>query len=130
MERVERRPARPAARETREGLAPRRHRATFTAMTTNTCPAFLLRYQEPVAPRAETEMSLGTMTKTSARESADQDASSDWMRIGTSTFTEAREQADQDPSHHVALGTQTRTDSRESSDSDPSRGGWAVIPRS
>lgn len=98
-------------------------------MTTPGFSTFLLRYQQPVACGADAVLAAGTMTKTSARESADQDVASEGLHAGTSTFTEAREQADQDPSQPAALGTQTRTDARESGDSDSFRPGWAIIPR-
>lgn len=98
-------------------------------MATPVFATFLLRYQQIVACGADAVLAAGTMTKTSARESSDQDLVSEGLRAGTGTFTEGREQADQDPLQHAALGTQTRTDSRESADEDPSRAGWAVIPR-
>lgn len=91
---------------------------------------FLLRFQEPVQRSRSDVLSLGTMTKTSARESSDTDASMGWGDLGTNTHTEAREQSDQDSYNHMTLGTLTRTDSREASDSDPARQGWAIIPRS
>ncbi len=139
------RPTRPVA------LAQRDECGSVGLMVTPGVPAFLLRYQQPVPVSNQGEsLGAGTMTKTSARESSDQDVSREWTRTATSTFTEAREQADQDParlllatqthtatreevdqdpSRRVALGTQTHTDSRETSDSDPSHSGWAVIPR-
>lgn len=91
---------------------------------------FLLRYEEPVGTADSPEVVAGTMTKTSARESSDQDVSADWMTLGTGTFTENRETVDQDPTRaHMALGTQTHTFSRESAEHDPARVGWAVVPR-
>lgn len=68
--------------------------------------AFLLRYQELTSEVGDVSLGLGTMTKTTARE-----------------------EADQDPWDAFMLGTGTRTDSREESDSDPAHVGWAVIPR-
>lgn len=114
------------------------------------CPAFLLRYQQPIADHlASSVWAAGTMTKTSARESSDQDASNSLavrgsehsaarrrtqrdtapLALATQTHTATREQIDQDPSRPEVLGTQTHTDSRESSDSDPAHRGWAPIPR-
>lgn len=114
-------------------------------------PAFLLRYQEPVPALNPVEsLGAGTMTKTSARESSDQDISADWLQGATNATTGGREQADQsrphlalatqtqtrtregvdqDPFRQAILGTRTHTDSREMSDNDPSHAGWAIIPR-
>lgn len=121
-----------------------------SASMASTSPAFLLRYQRPVpASDAADSATAGTMTKTSARESSDQDVSA-WMTTATQTFTETRERRDQDPAHvclgtqtqtatreqadrdpvrRAGLGTQTYTDSREASDNDPSYSGWSILPR-
>lgn len=89
---------------------------------------FLLQYQQPAIGQNDLR-ATGTMTKTSAREAADQDVESRTLLSATRTFTETREQTDQDPSGSQLLGTGTRTDSRESADQDPSHVGWSVIPR-
>ena len=107
-----------------------RHRAMGMNWEILHMTPFLCRFQEAPAP-ASHPMSLGTMTKTAAREEPDQDPSRWPMRLGTGTFTEAREEPDQDPSRlsAVTTATGTRTDSREQSDADPAAVGWALLPR-
>lgn len=89
---------------------------------------FLLRYQEPSSATEVAEPStLATMTKTTDRESPDQDLHAGLFG-GTQTVTKAREATDQDVSR-ISAGTSTHTDSREQTDTDASQPAWAILPR-